>query len=396
MATPLSRTFWVLWTGTLVNRLGGFVGPFLALYLMQGRGVRIEVAGLVASLYAVGGMVASLVGGVLADRLGRRAVLLISLLGGPPLMLALGLAHSLAAIACLAPIVSGVYELYRPAVSAMVADVVPASERPRAYGLLYWAINFGAAVAPVLAGLMARRSYLWLFVADAVTTFLYGLIVATQLGETKPPVALAAADAPGLVPVLADRLFLSFCGLTFVSAMLFTQGWTSLSLHLARAGFATSTYGPIIAVNGLLIILVQPFAGRLLGRLDRGRILVGAALLLGAGLLANGFVDRAWLYGAAVAVWTLGEIASLPLASAIVADLAPADRRGRYQGMYSAAWGVGSTAAPTAGALLLGIGHNVLWWACGAFAVVLALGYRWFGGALRASGRGGRPEAATG
>jgi len=395
MAAPLPRTFWVLWTGTLVNRLGGFVAPFLALYLVQGRGVRLEVAGLVASMYSLGGMVASLAGGVLADRLGRRTVLLVSLLGGPPLMLGLGLARSTTAIACLAPMVGAVYELYRPAVAAMVADVVPATDRQRAYGLLYWAINLGAAIAPVLAGLMARRSYLWLFAVDAVTTALYGLIVATQVGETRPALP-TRAHRPGLGTVLGDRLFLAFCGLTLVLAILFVQGWTSLSLHLARRGFASSTYGLVIAVNGLLIILVQPFATRLLGRFDRGRVLIGAALLLGAGLTANALVDAAWLYGLAVAVWTLGEIASLPLASTIVADLAPLDRRGRYQGLHSAAWGVGGAAAPAAGTWLLGMGGNLLWWACGAVALLLALGYRGFGAALRASARGSQPEAVAG
>jgi MFS family permease len=392
MASPLPRSFWVLWAGTLVNRLGGFVAPFLALYLVQGRGVRIEVAGVVVSMYGVGAMVASLLGGVLADRLGRRTTLLISLLVGPPLMLGLGLAHSITAIALLAALVGAVYELYRPAVGAMVADVVAAADRPRAYGHLYWAINLGAALAPVLAGLMARRSYLWLFAADAATTFLYGLIVLVLVPETRPR-GVAGVRPPGLASLLADRLFLSFCGLTFVAAMLFNQGWTSLSLHLGSQGFSASTYGLVIAVNGVFIIALQPFAARLLGRFDRGRVLVGAALLLGAGLTANGLVERAWLYGVAVAVWTLGEIASMPLSSAIVADLSPADRRGRYQGMHSAAWGLGAAAAPTAGALLLGRGGGLLWWTCGAVAVALALGYRRFGDALRA--RGGRPEAAT-
>ena len=382
MAAPLPRTFWVLWIGTLINRLGGFVAPFLALSLWQGRGLSLAVAGVVASLYGVGGMVASLVGGVLADRLGRRAVLLISLLVGPILMVALGLARSPVAIAVLALVVGSLYELYRPAVAAVVADVVPGLDRPRAYGLLYWAINLGAAVAPVVAGVMARRSYLWLFVADAATTFLYGLVVAAGVDETRPAVAPTDDRAAGLTPVLADRLFMAFSGLTFVTALLMVQGWTALSLYLAGRGLAASTYGLVIAVNGLVIIAVQPFATKALERHDRGRVLAAGALLLGLGLLGNALVHRPWLYAVAVAVWTLGEVATLPLASAIVADLAPAQLRGRYQGMHSTAWGVGAVAGSTSGALLLAGGGDRLWWLCGAIAAALAFGYRAFGRAL--------------
>src|SRR6185436_18594368 len=109
---------------------------------------------------------------------------------------------------------------------------------------------------------------------------------------------------------------------------------TALSLYLAGRGLAASTYGLVIAVNGLVIIALQPFATKALERHDRGRVLAAGALLLGLGLLGNALVHRPWLYAVAVAVWTLGEVATLPLASAIVADLAPAQLRGRYQGMH--------------------------------------------------------------
>jgi MFS family permease len=308
--------------------------------------------------------------------------MLISLFVGPPLMLGLGMATSMVAIVCLAPLVGAAYELYRPAVGAIVADLVSPVDRPRAYGLLYWAVNLGAAVAPVLAGFMARRSYLWLFVADAATTFLYGLIVWARVQETRPAVA-PEGHRRGLAPVLADRLFMAFCGLSFVMAILFHQGWTSLSLYLAREGFSTSTYGSIVAVNGLLIILVQPFTGRMLARFDRGRVLVVAALLTGAGMVANALVRQAWQYGVAVAVWTLGEIASVPLTSAIAADLAPPDLRGRYQGVNWASWAVAGAVAPTLGAVVLGAGGVALWWWCGGVAAALAVAYRSFGRALR-------------
>src|SRR3970040_2457805 len=84
------RTFWLLWAGTIVNHLGGFVIPFLALYLTGPRGLPVSQAALMVSLFGGGSFVASLVGGEIADRLGRRPVMLLSLLVAPAAVLAGG------------------------------------------------------------------------------------------------------------------------------------------------------------------------------------------------------------------------------------------------------------------------------------------------------------------
>src|SRR5262245_38404319 len=79
----LPRTFWLLCAGMFVNRCGSFVLPFLSIYLTRSRGVSVATAGVVASLYGAGAMLASVAGGTLADHLGRRATMMASLaLGG--------------------------------------------------------------------------------------------------------------------------------------------------------------------------------------------------------------------------------------------------------------------------------------------------------------------------
>src|SRR3990172_7824280 len=95
----LPRTFWLLWAGTIVNRLGGFVIPFLALYLTGPRGLPVSQAALMVSLFGAGSFGASLIGGELADRLGRRPVMLISFFIAPLAMLMVGLAQPIAVIA---------------------------------------------------------------------------------------------------------------------------------------------------------------------------------------------------------------------------------------------------------------------------------------------------------
>src|SRR5688500_16876042 len=145
----LPAVYWTVWLGTLINRLGQFVGPLLTFYLTQDRGYELTEAGGIIALLGLGQVAAALVGGVLADRLGRRATMALSLFGAAATMLVLAQARSYDAIAVTVLVLGFTGELYRPAVAALVADVVPAKDRVYAYGLLYWCINIGFAIAPV-------------------------------------------------------------------------------------------------------------------------------------------------------------------------------------------------------------------------------------------------------
>jgi MFS family permease len=373
----LPGAFWTLWVGTLVNRLGGFVVPFLALYLTRNRGLDIAKAGAIVSLFGLGSMTAGPLGGTLADRIGRRATMLISLFGGGLVMLALGWQTHPVAIAINVLLLGLVSDLYRPAVSAMVADLVPPEKRMTAYGHLYWAINLGFSLAPVIAGLLASKSYLLLFAGDAVTTFLYGLIVWRRVPETRPAVQAShdGVAGSGLRGVLVDGVFMSFVALNFFIGLVFQQHGTTLPIDMTSHGISESTYGVVIAVNGVLIILIQPGATRMMQRFRRSRVLAVASLLIGAGFGLYAIPGTAVWYATGVAVWTLGEIASSPTTSSIVADLAPTHLRGRYQGVFMMSWGLAMFVAPTLGTLVLArSGGSTLWATCLAIGVFVSGG----------------------
>jgi MFS family permease len=374
----LPRTYWTLWIGTLVNKAGGFVVPFLALYITARGGSEAD-AGVVMALYGAGTILAGLTGGLLADRVGRRATILLSLFGGAAAMLGIGFSRSLAAIGVTTFLMGWLAELYRPAVSAAVADLVPAADRPRAYAHLYWVVNLGFAIAPTLAGLVASLSYTALFVVDAATMAVYGVIVLSRVPETRPEAASSPADAgppAGLGTVLRDRTFLGFLLLTLGLAIVMWQNGTALPLDMRRHGISEATYGWLMAVNGVMIVFIQPGLTRALARYSRTAVLAGASLLFGVGMGLYGVVGGVPGYVVAIAIWTLGEIASLPMSSAVVADLAPAALRGRYQGLYSMSWGVASCAGPlVGGAVLQRAGGRPLWLGCFALMVVVTVGH---------------------
>jgi MFS family permease len=375
----LPRTFWLLWAGTIVNRLGGFVIPFLTLYLTGPRGLPVSQAALMVSLFGGGSFIASLVGGDLADRLGRRPVMLLSFMAAPAAMLLVGLARSVAWIAVGTMILGFFTDLYRPAVSAAISDIVPASDRPRAFGYLYWAINLGAAVAPVAAGLLARTNYLLLFVGDAVTTFLFGLIVLWGVRETRPAELEGHASPPvgdRLRALWSEPVLLAFTGLALVFGTVYAQGHVTLPVDMSANGLTPEQYGLAVALNGALIVVLGIPASNAAPRWPRFGTLAIAGLLLGIGFGLPAIVASFGGYCLSVGIWTLGEIAAATIAPSVVADLAPIDKRGLYQGVFGAAWGLAFFTGPVLGGWIYQArGATALWLTCLLAGVLLFFAY---------------------
>jgi MFS family permease len=374
VAAVAPRTYWFVWWGTLINRLGGFVVPLLTIYLITVRHLTVSDAGGVVAMFGAGAIAASLTGGYLADHLGRKATLLISLFGGAIAMAMLGTVRELGPITVMVAVVGFVSELYRPAVHAIVADVVPPAQRLQAYGLLHWVINIGFAVAAVVGGLLADIDFTLLFYADAATTAIYGVIVALAVHETRPArAAVAAAVARPSRPWFLDRDMVVYVAITFGVALVPNQ-ITALSAHMTYQGFSPAAFGAVLAVNGVFVIALQPVIAAANARRDPTRVIAVAALLYGGGFAMHGLATSVWLHGAAVMVWTLGEIFESPTRSSIVAALAPADARGRYQGAIAMTFGAAQLTGPRLGTWALQhAGPGVLWASCLGLGGVVAL-----------------------
>ncbi len=380
----LPAAFWILFSGSLLNRLGAFVQPFLVLWLTGERGLSVADAGLVAAVWGAGAVLSAFVGGLSADHLGRKATLLVGLGGAGAAMLGLGFAAGLPEVVAFAFLVSFFSELCRPALQAAVADVVPPKDRARAYGLLYWSANLGFSIAPIVASLVAKASWLALFVIDALTIWGFALVVLFGVRESRPVRAAGAPAGPGLLAALTDGNLLAFSGLSFFAFAVFFQSFATLPLDMRAHGVDELGYGLLMASNGLLIILLQVPLTRAMTRRDPAHVLAASSLLVGVGFGLNALAGGAPVYLLGIALWTLGEIGIGPATPAIVAALAPAELRGRYQGIAQTAAGLAHLAGPAVGALVLERhGGGALWGGCLAVCVVVALGHLAAAGARR-------------
>lgn len=396
-AGGLPATFWYLWAGLLVNRAGAFAVLFLSLYLTEARGSSESLAGAVVGAYGAGGAVGVLLGGVLADRWGRRATLLAAHLAAAGLMVGLAFSRHLAVIAALAALVGIAHSMPSPAFVAAIVDVVPEHRRSRAFNLQFWAFNLGMAVASLLAGLLAEASFLALFLVDAAATLAAAALIAWKVPETLPrrrtgpartspqqagrtvgePVAAGAGRSrpPGLRTALTDRIFLVFVGLTFLLAVLTMQTSTIMPLAMRADGLSPSAYGTVVALGGALIVVGQLFVPGLIDRRRAHRVLALSTGLLAVGFGALAVADQLWVYLAAAVVWTVGSMLAAPPNAQINADLAPPELRARYQSVFYLTFPAASFVAPTLGGVSLQYLGERHWLVVAALGLLAAGGH---------------------
>lgn len=368
----IPRAFWALLAGTFVTKAGSFVVPMLFIYLTQARGLSIAAAGTTVSLFGVGSLLGGTMGGVLADRIGRRTTMLASLIVGAGFMLVLGAATTPWQLGAATLFLGLTADAYRPASQALVADIVPPTFRMKAFGLQYWAINLGFSFAAVVGGFMATRHFGLLFLADAATTLVLAAVVWRLIPSSRPTPTVGAPRTSLLTP-FADRVFAPFLLLTFFTAVIFFQHLTSLPEDMRSKGLSSAEFGVALAGNGLLIVLVQPWVMQRVAKVPRARLLAAGAALAGLGFGLTTFASSLGTYMLSVAVWTLGEIIFAPVNGSLVADLSPTHARGRYQGAFTITWSLAFMVSPLLGPRLIeATSLRTFWLATLAMGLVVA------------------------
>ena len=372
----LPRTAWILFAGTFINRFGSFVHPFLVLYLTS-RGYSVAIAGVAMGAYGGGHFLASFIGGYLADTIGRRRSIAISMFGSAAAMLAQAAAETLLAILVMASLAGLFGELYRPAASALLTDLTPKGRRVVAFGAYRLAVNAGFAIGPATAGFLATKSFTWLFVGDALTSIVYGIVALATLPDGRRS-ETTTGWGPAIRHALHDPPFLRLLAASVLSSCLFFQFESTLPLHVVASGFSPRMYGALISLNGLLIILFElPIAG-FSQRFAAPRAMAVGFTFTGIAFGLTGHATTTLALALHTITWTIGEMVFAPVAGAYVADLAPDDLRGRYMGLWQFTWAIGLTVGPAGGAWLYARNPAHLWVTClvlgGAAAMIMLAG----------------------
>lgn len=368
----LPAAAWILFAGTFINRFGTFVMPFLILYFTR-KGYGEVRSGLAVGAYGLGHLVASVLGGHLADRFGRRNTIVLSMFSVAASMMMLSQADSYPMIVSLTFLTGLTGELYRPASSALLADLVPQHQRVAAYSMYRLAINLGFAAGPATAGFLADRSFFLLFAGDAITSALFGLVALLFLPHGFRPASKPIGATASVSIILRDRAFTFFLIATLCITIVDFQTASTFALHVRDLGLSNSTYGLLLSLNGVLIVLFELALTAWTQRLPPRPVIATGYLLLGIGIGLTGIASSVAALAITVAIWTLGEMVSSPVSSAYVAGLAPEELRGRYMGAWGLMWSLGLTLGPSFGTIVYGKNPQFVWIGCAVLGIVAAL-----------------------
>lgn len=358
-ARTLSRTypqqFWLLFWGMLVNASGGsMVWPFLTIYMRERLGVSLTTVALLLTANSIAGLISGSIAGPVVDRFGRKMPMVLSLVASSGVMFAMSQADTLAAFVTLMLIAGAFQPLYRVGVDAMVADMIQPADRPGAYALLRMIANLGVAFGPAVGGFVASVSYAIAFYFAAGAHMLFGLLLLMFARETLPRGEHGRAPRlGGYGQVLRDRPFLAFCGSYALAGIAYSLMMILLPVYAnENFGVPVRAYGFIMATNAAMVVLLQYSTTRITRRYASLPVLaVGSVFYaLGVGLvgLSRGFTGF-WL---SMVILTIGEMIMIPTSTALTANLAPADMRGRYMSVYALTWGVGFGVGPVIGGVL--------------------------------------------
>lgn len=377
----LPGEYWILFSGTLVNRFGHFVIPFLAIYLSQ-QGYDAKVTSLTMGAYGLGALIAGAIGGYLADRIGRKHTMLLACAGSAFSMLLLSQARGVPELVS-ATFLNGLLSaIYGPAASALISDLVPPERRVRAFSCQRFAINLGFAAGMATAGFMATRSFFALFLADAATTLVLGALVLFGV-KRRPRLARERSGwGVALRHMQTNVPFQLAIAATFLIGVVFWQMSSSYALQATKgAGLDEHVYGLLMALNGVLIVCAELPLTSYTKRFPAIPTMAVGYLIVGVGMGLNAFGASVVLLVASMLVFTIGEMIALPVNNGYMAGLAPDEMRGRYQGVMSISWSCATMIGPSMGITLYEYSPPLLWLgiflACVVAAVLTLAGGRY-------------------
>ena len=376
--------FWTYSVIVFIDRLGGsLLFPFYALYLTHKFGINMAQVGGLFALFSISGFIGSALGGALTDRMGRKSMLIFSLVMSSVSALVMGLVNSIGLFMFISVFVGILGNIGGPAHEAIVADVLPPEKRPQGYGMIRVIFNLAVVIGPAIGGFLATRSYLALFITDAVISIIAALVVYLRMPETKPlphpnakPETMLQTFA-GYGRVFRDSVFIGFLVVTFLQVVVYINMNTTLGVFLRdNHQVPESTYGWIISMNAAMVVVMQFWITR---RLEKQKPMIMMAVgtaLYAIGFAMYGFVSSMILFFMAMVVITLGEMVVSPFGQALVAGFAPEEMRGRYMAVSGLTWGLAFAVGPfLAGLILDNFNPNLLWMACGVVGTISTLGY---------------------
>lgn len=356
------RQYWLMILGIIISTAGGsMVWPFMLIYAGGKLSLPLSAVASLISINAGVGLFASFLAGSLADRIGRKAVMVASLAMIGVAYTFMVQAETYTHFAILMAFIGLSNPLYQVGADAMLADMIPSGQRTDAYSINRIANNAAFGIGPAIGGFLATRSYSLAFYGAATGFIAYSVIWSLFAKETlkvQPEAPNTASidprpDSNGYLRVFKDKAYMAFVALVAIGLTAPSILWILMPVY-AKSNFniPESLYGWIPTTNAVMCVFIQYAVTNVTRRHKTLPVIATGMLIYALGVgsvaLATGF-GGFWL---SMVILTFGELIIVPTASKYVADISPEDLRGRYMSLYWFGWGLSRTVAPLIGGWL--------------------------------------------
>ncbi|MFD1830233.1 MFS transporter [Streptomyces desertarenae] len=377
--------------GVFVNQVGGFVQPFLVLYLVW-RGFSTGQAGIALTAYGVGTIAGVMFGAELADRLGPRRTIVLAMACAATLTAAVPMIGNYHVVVAVIAASGAMIQAYRPASLSLLTDLVPEERHVMVFSMNRIALNLGATVGRLFAAWLVTVSWNLLFWVSGLASLAYALIAVIALprdgtaragaadsgeagdsGKTGEAGDGAVPGRAGYALIVRDVRFMLFLLAMFLSAAIFIQSFVALPLSMKEAGYSPTAYTWVITLSAAAIIALELLITRFTQRWPAWLAACAGLLLLGCGQAMYVAPQYVPLLVAATLVGVLGTMVGGPTMWTYPAKLAPPGSKGRYLGLTQAAFGLGSALGPVIGTFGWDALGNRVWLVWGALGLLSTL-----------------------
>ena len=378
------KKFWFVVVVSFIDRVGGtLLFPFFSLYITQRFNVGMTQAVVILGMFSIFGLFGGMIGGALTDKFGRRRLILFGLIASALSTLTIGMVDQFIMLYPLAMIVGLLTDVAGPAHQAMIADILPEEKRQEGFGILRVVGNMSWIVGPTIGGFVANRSFMALFIIDAVVSCLVALLVYLLISETKPepkegeqPETILQTFK-GYGVVLKDFAYMAFLVAGILMGLVYQQMYNTLSVYLRDVhGINPQGYGFLMTVSAITVILLQFWVSRQIKHRPPFLMIALGVVFYMIGFSMFGMVSAYWLFCAAIVVITFGEMIIMPTSQYLAANFAPVEMRGRYMAVFGLIWMIPATIGPgAAGVILDNYDPNLLWYIGGVLCAISAVSF---------------------
>ncbi|MGZ3693606.1 MAG: MFS transporter [Bdellovibrionota bacterium] len=342
---PLLTIFLVVFFDLLAF---GIVIPILPYYSKTFGATALELGWLMAA-YSIAQFAFSPFWGGLSDRIGRRPVLLATILAGACSMTATALAPSYWMLFC-ARFAAGAFAANISTASAYIADITAPEDRAKGMGIIGASFGLGFIFGPAIGGIFSVYGYsvpILIAAALGLLNFFFAFFVLAESSEHREPAGKKFSLA-GLQTALAEKITAIPIGLFFLNTIAFTQLEVVFGLFvLTRFGYGARNAGYLLAGIGIVSALLQgKFIGQLAKRWGEKNLLPVGFFFLAASLVVAAFAPHPTLFKLALFFLAIGNGLVNPSLSSLVSKGAPPSRRGTIMGIYQSAGSLSRVLGP--------------------------------------------------